>query len=285
LFDRLERQSSRYSLRYCELTYNHNVGSGFLFFVFLIAAFFAIVIFIPRLISHITQRAVLRRSISNQASAEQFTEAIHESVKRYKNLHQSKIGNTFYWTAHSKRYSLSISLTVAASRNKYVLKVNLEGNHKQNFTLERPNWLSSKVYNMESKLYFFSEPLKDAEISRLEIEPFVEQLNFFDEVKAAEGILSATRTLQRNSPMDTWPQALATFIRLGSFLMDTGLRKEILSAKDILCPYCRSDFSEAMATVSCRDCKTRHHQECWDEVGRCSVFGCNCKSEVIVTQI
>jgi hypothetical protein len=260
------------------------VAAGFLFFFFLIAAFFAIVIFLPKLISGIKQRAAQNKSVSDESIAETFVATIHSSVKRYKDLHQSHIKNTFYWTAHSKRYSLRISLTVAA-RGKYVLDVNLEGNHQQNFTLERPDWLSSKVYNMESKLYFFSEPLLQAGISSLEVESFLEQLNFFDEVKAREGILSATRTLENDSSLQNWPRALATFIRLGNFLMDTGLRKEILAAKDILCPYCRNDFNETTGSVSCRDCKTRHHQDCWEEVGRCSVFGCNCKAEVIVTQI
>jgi hypothetical protein len=259
-------------------------AGGFFFFLFLIAAFLGIVIFIPKLISGIKKPAAQNKSVSEEAVSQKLFEAIHSSVKRYKNLHQSQIGKTFYWTAHSKRYSLRISLS-AASHAKYVLNVNLEGNHKQNFTLERPDWLSSKLYNMEKRLYFFSEPSKDAEISKLEIEPFLEQLNFFDEVKAAEGILSASRTLSADSSTENWPQTLSAFIRLGSFLMDTGLRKEILTPKDILCPYCRSDFSEASGTVSCRDCNTRHHTECWEEVGRCSVFGCNCKSEVIVTQI
>jgi hypothetical protein len=257
------------------------VGSGFLFFALLIATFLGIVIVIPRLISRIKQRAraAKKKSISDEAITEQFVKAIHSSVSRYKNLHESHIKNTFYWAAQSKRYLLRISLSVI-SLNKYELNVNLEGSLQQNFTLIGLGWLST-----ERKLRFTSESPKDAGISRTEIEPFLKQLNFFDEVTAQGGILTATRTLQKDSPMDNWPQALGTFIRLGSYLMDVGLRKEILTATDILCPYCRNDFNEAAGTVSCRDCKTRHHQDCWEEVGRCSVFGCNCKSEIIVTQI
>lgn len=225
-----------------------------------------------------------RTKNANKTNAEKISEAIYSSVKRYKNLYQSKIGNTFYWTAHSKRYVLRISLSLS-THNKYALNVILEGSHQQNFELKHPGWLSNKLVNAENKLCFTSGPLKDAAISRTEIEPFLESLDFFDDVSAREGILSANRTLQIDSPMENWPQALGSFIRLGNFLMDTGLRKEILAASDILCPYCRNDFHETAGTVSCRDCKTRYHKDCWDEVGRCSVFGCNCKSEVIITQI
>ncbi|MCI0444458.1 hypothetical protein L0152_14775 [bacterium] len=260
------------------------MGTGFFFFLFLIALFLGVVILFSWLISH--QKEVrhamrsphtVRNKVNSDATiAEQFVDAIHGSVKRYKNLYQSNIGNTFYWTAHSKRYVLRISLAVA-TRNKFILRVDLEGNHRQKFNLRR-RWLSSK-------LYFSSDPLKNSGITRGEIAPFLEPLDFFDNVSASEGILSGTRTLHAESKMENWPQTLGTFIRLASFLMDTGLRKEILTAKDILCPYCRSDFTETVGTVSCRECNTRHHKECWEEVGRCSVFGCNCKSEVIVTQI
>ena len=259
------------------------MGTGFFFFVFLIASFLGIVIFLSWLFSR-KREARPKKVDSDAATAEQFVETIHASVKRYKNLHQSNIGNTFYWTAHSKRYVLRISLSVL-NRNKYELSVNLEGAHQQNFSLERPGWLSSKLVKMESRLYFTSGPSKEAGISRSEIEPFLEPLEFFDKVEAREGILSGIRTLDTESSMENWPQTLGSFIRLASFLMDTGLRKEILTAKDILCPYCRSDFSETTGTVSCRECSTRHHKECWEEVGRCSVFGCNSKSEIIITQI
>jgi hypothetical protein len=255
------------------------VGSGFFFFVLVIAGFLGIVIIFPRLFSYLRQSAAQNKSVSDEAIAEQFEEAIHSSVRRYKNLYQSNIGKTFNWTAHSKRYVLRVSLSII-SRNKYELNVNLEGSHQQNFSLIGLGWLSR-----ERKLRFTSESQKDTGISRTEIEPFLKQLNFFDELTASEGILTASRTLQKDTSMEDWPRTLASFIRLGNFLMDTGLRKEVLAASDILCPYCRNDFTETASTVSCRDCKTRHHQECWEEVGRCSVFGCNCKSEIIITQL
>ena len=84
--------------------------------------------------------------------------------------------------------------------------------------------------------------------------------------------------------MENWPQVLSAFIRLGRFLMDTEVRQKILEAADVLCPYCRGEFTTKDDTVSCRECNTRHHKECWEEVGRCSVFGCRSKSEIVITQ-
>jgi Prokaryotic RING finger family 1 len=273
----LEWQNPRVRAGQCELTFRSTISNVTPFLLVLLAA----IVFIG--IIHFVGKSLLTQNQKHDLQAK-YVEAIHASVKRYKNLYQSNIGNTYYWTAHSKRYVLKISLS-AISHNKFVLNVNLEGSHQQNFNLGRPGWLSSKIAKMESKLYFASGPLRDAGVSRLEVDPFLDQLDFFDKVTAREGILSGTRTLRGDTSMENWPQALGAFIRLASFLMDTGLRKEILAAKDVLCPYCRSDFNETSETVSCRDCKTRHHKECWEEVGRCSVFGCNCKSEIIVTQL
>lgn len=49
-----------------------------------------------------------------------------------------------------------------------------------------------------------------------------------------------------------------------------------------LCPYCRSRIVEDAETVSCLICKTIHHRECWDESGRCSVFGCKGKVKLLL---
>ena len=41
-----------------------------------------------------------------------------------------------------------------------------------------------------------------------------------------------------------------------------------------MCPYCREGIADASRVVSCLLCRTVHHQECWEETGHCSVFGC-----------
>ncbi|MCI0447973.1 GntR family transcriptional regulator [bacterium] len=41
-----------------------------------------------------------------------------------------------------------------------------------------------------------------------------------------------------------------------------------------ICPYCRQSMEPSDTVVSCFACNTAHHEECWDEVSRCSIFGC-----------
>jgi DNA-binding transcriptional regulator YhcF (GntR family) len=41
-----------------------------------------------------------------------------------------------------------------------------------------------------------------------------------------------------------------------------------------VCPYCRQLMESIDMIVYCFACKTAHHEECWNEVSRCSIFGC-----------
>jgi TM2 domain-containing membrane protein YozV len=41
------------------------------------------------------------------------------------------------------------------------------------------------------------------------------------------------------------------------------------------CPYCRAAFEPDEEIVACLGCATRHHAECLEENGGCTVFGCS----------
>jgi TM2 domain-containing membrane protein YozV len=41
------------------------------------------------------------------------------------------------------------------------------------------------------------------------------------------------------------------------------------------CPYCRSAFEADDAIVTCSGCQTKHHADCLEENGGCTVFGCS----------
>ena len=44
-----------------------------------------------------------------------------------------------------------------------------------------------------------------------------------------------------------------------------------------VCPYCRMPFDEAAPPqVFCTACGTPHHEDCYQENGGCTVFGCKC---------
>ena len=41
------------------------------------------------------------------------------------------------------------------------------------------------------------------------------------------------------------------------------------------CPYCRTAFEADDAIVACSGCQTKHHADCLQENGGCTVFGCS----------
>lgn len=40
------------------------------------------------------------------------------------------------------------------------------------------------------------------------------------------------------------------------------------------CPYCHDGLAGKLAIVTCPACATRHHRSCVEELGRCSLYGC-----------
>lgn len=41
-----------------------------------------------------------------------------------------------------------------------------------------------------------------------------------------------------------------------------------------VCPICQTDIAAGEATTRCPRCEQVHHEECWQEVGGCSTYGC-----------
>jgi TM2 domain-containing membrane protein YozV len=42
------------------------------------------------------------------------------------------------------------------------------------------------------------------------------------------------------------------------------------------CPYCRCPIEAEEPAVACTACSTRHHADCYEENGGCTIFGCRC---------
>jgi predicted amidophosphoribosyltransferase len=42
----------------------------------------------------------------------------------------------------------------------------------------------------------------------------------------------------------------------------------------MICPYCKTELTEADEPVYCSVCEMPHHKECWAENGGCTTFGC-----------
>lgn len=46
------------------------------------------------------------------------------------------------------------------------------------------------------------------------------------------------------------------------------------ASTEVRCPYCHEEIADGTPRVRCIACGTRHHEACWAEHRRCSVFGC-----------
>ena len=43
-----------------------------------------------------------------------------------------------------------------------------------------------------------------------------------------------------------------------------------------VCPYCRAAIAEPEPIAVCSGCGTKHHRDCYEENGGCTIFGCSC---------
>lgn len=68
--------------------------------------------------------------------------------------------------------------------------------------------------------------------------------------------------------LDLYDQALLTRTRGITFVQQQSA--QVL--EQVVCRVCGEEIREGM--VFCRRCKTPHHRDCWQYVGRCCVFGC-----------
>ena len=59
-----------------------------------------------------------------------------------------------------------------------------------------------------------------------------------------------------------------------AILQPLQLRVSDRSAAEVECPFCKNELNELATLVRCSSCNTYHHQTCFMENGRCSVYGC-----------
>jgi Prokaryotic RING finger family 1 len=55
-------------------------------------------------------------------------------------------------------------------------------------------------------------------------------------------------------------------------------------ALSLFCPFCRSELTDVVSVTRCSECSTLHHTACWNENGRCSIFGCKGQSTSYLKQ-
>ena len=115
-----------------------------------------------------------------------------------------------------------------------------------------------------------------------EFAAILERLHYFDSVTVRKDQITGVKTYGRSATIGDWPDALGGFITFARYLLDFEERKDVKVTGEATCPYCRSLIAGQDVIVSCRECKTTHHQDCWEETGRCSIFGCRGRTEIIL---
>ncbi len=75
---------------------------------------------------------------------------------------------------------------------------------------------------------------------------------------------------------DQLVDAVARHASQGVAIVDEATAEQHAS-ETIVCKVCGQSLG-AGPTVRCDSCHTPHHQDCWDYVGKCSIYGCSGKS-------
>jgi len=188
---------------------------------------------------------------------------IDESVKRYKNRHRSDLGPSIFWHCVSRKLTFGISLSKSNSSCPVTMTFYCKLPYSFEYTPAR------RFYDANNAS---TELLTGREIQRL-----AEALNYFDYITVHSTGVIARRG---NFEASRWHAALPAIITFVRYVMEYETHHSIQASGEAICPYCRSKISDSEPLVSCRECRTQYHSECWEEIGHCSVFGCRSRKEI-----
>jgi hypothetical protein len=176
------------------------------------------------------------------------------------------------WSCHSRLFAFQISLKKETLSYRFQIFFRRELPFE--FTIQRS--LSGQALKVAKSSGKATEEL----LAQVEFPALLQKLEFYDSLKGSSGGVAGTKTFRSLEDLEEWPKTLGASITFLRFLLNQSDRKEVTGKEDALCPYCRNSILEKEKVVSCRECRTIHHYECWNETNRCSVFGCGNKSEI-----
>lgn len=206
-----------------------------------------------------------KRKKVQQEQFQQLPEILYNSIRRYKDHSRFQLQDYFVARASAKFYK--IQLTLSSRSGPITLLAEIECEHELRFSLDSNEGQLKFVVHDPSYRYPSTDDLKI----------FLEPLSFMEKIEVEPGRITAYKTIPKDLSLQqfagTWPSVMGTLIRFCRFLIDFDSRENIKVSGDALCPFCRSELSGS-GIVSCKMCMTRHHAECWEETGRCSIFGC-----------
>ena len=210
---------------------------------------------------------------ADPVTPEEIVQFVDSSLKGYPDrIHRKDPYGADIWTCHSRLFTIQFGLE--ARNQKYFFQAHFFFKSPYRFKLQR----STTSDSLEIAKSFGKDTT--ALLAAKEIPALVGKLRFFDRVKVSTHGFTGTRTFLNLDDLADWPKTLGASITFVRFLLDHQKRGKISEKGEALCPYCKESISEQDKAVSCRECRTIHHQDCWNETDRCSVFGCGNKTEL-----
>ena len=197
---------------------------------------------------------------------------IDTSLKGYPDRHRQKsTGETYGWTCHSRLFTIQIQLE--QKRPGYRFRAYFFRDMPYRFVAKR-----SITGNL--KIVSSSGALTKKLIGEREIGSLLEKLEFYNQIEVNKYGVAGSKSFGSIEDLSGWHAALGCTITFARFLLNYSERKVPTASREAFCPYCRGELVETDRVVSCGECRTRHHQDCWNETERCSVYGCSGKSEL-----
>jgi hypothetical protein len=223
---------------------------------------FAFVLFTLSAIVNAVIKSVYERRFPDEHRRTRLVEIIDDAVKGYRDRLRFEHNGVINWECRSRRFTFHITLQRDAKN--YILHVSfpcpiqsVEAHAAKRVDVARGITVSHRQSHTER-----------------EVDELLDPLRFFGTLSVRTTGVSARRIIRPDDELQDWREGLIAIIGFVRYLLDAEKWSEIERAVQTLCPYCRAILEEQDAVARCRKCRTVHHEECWHEQGRCSVFGC-----------
>lgn len=226
------------------------------------AGVLALLLFFAIAVVNSVIKGIYEKRFPDEERRKNLVETIDDSVKGYRDRIRTEHSGVINWECRSRRFSFHITLKRDAK--SYILNVSFP----------------CSIQSIESRAAArvdLARKVKVADrnsLTAIEVDQLFLPLKFFDRVSVRESGIYARKVVRPEHDLQRWREALIGIIGFVRYSLDAEKWSDIERAVETLCPYCRAPMEEQDTVARCRKCRTAHHEECWHEQGRCSVFGC-----------
>jgi len=190
---------------------------------------------------------------------------IDASLSRIHERHRFDFNGSVAWNCRTKRFPFQITLQKGSPHEITIsMFVSIP---------QLPSFLEQRVTSGELNL-------DDDVPADGELQALLKRLRFFDHVSVGKNGVTARKEVGSVRDLENWADAFGGALALSRYLLDYQKMPALQSTE--VCPYCKELFAKNESLVFCKECRTVHHRDCWNETGHCTVFGCFNKDEVSI---